>query len=174
MKIKPIHPPYLYSIQFDGQEINEYYRVFDLWTDISYLEAFFKNQSGLISGAFWNLTPEFAIKRVTDEAYELDDELSMLFENTTCGSQPDFEDHFKLYGGKYYGVTEWYPMKSYGPHNPSLLRLYAIRFEKNCYLIVAGGIKLTKELKDTPGLQQEIEDRIDLGLRPKESLTLRI
>ena len=42
-----------------------------------------------------------------------------------------------------------------------MLRLYAIRIEENCYLIVHGGIKLTKEIHDTPALRDELFGKID-------------
>lgn len=42
-----------------------------------------------------------------------------------------------------------------------MLRLYAIRIKSNCYLIVHGGIKLTKEIQGTPELNSVLFAKID-------------
>lgn len=53
------------------------------------------------------------------------------------------------------------PQKSYGTNNPSLLRLYAIKFGKNQYLIVTGGIKLGDSIQNSPGMHPKILNCID-------------
>ena len=42
-----------------------------------------------------------------------------------------------------------------------MLRLYAIRLQPNLYIVVHGGIKLTKKIKDTPTLKKEVFHKID-------------
>lgn len=49
------------------------------------------------------------------------------------------------------------PMKAYGPGDPSLLRLYAIKLSSNCYLITGGGIKYCKTMQESPELMAEID-----------------
>lgn len=53
------------------------------------------------------------------------------------------------------------PVKSYGTDSPSLLRLYAIRLEANCYLIVCGGIKLGRTIQNSPVLKDKVFNKID-------------
>lgn len=43
----------------------------------------------------------------------------------------------------------------------SNLRLYAIRFTKNCYLIVYGGIKLNSSIQNSPELKDNVFQKID-------------
>ena len=52
-------------------------------------------------------------------------------------------------------------MKSYGTKSPSLLRLYAIRLDSNCYLIVYGGIKLGDSIQNSPVLKDKVFNKID-------------
>lgn len=53
----------------------------------------------------------------------------------------------------------------YGTASPTMLRLYAIRVSANCYVVVHGGIKLTKQIQDTPQLKKELFSKIDNVLR---------
>jgi hypothetical protein len=46
--------------------------------------------------------------------------------------------------------------KAYGIHRKSWLRFYAIRLDSNQYFIAGGGIKLTREMKDSEGLRLEL------------------
>ena len=52
-------------------------------------------------------------------------------------------------------------MKSYGVSSPSLLRLYAIKLDSNCYLIVYGGIKLGDTIQNSPILKDKVFNKID-------------
>ncbi len=52
-------------------------------------------------------------------------------------------------------------MKSYGKEKPSLLRIYAIKLEKNVYLITGGGIKLADTIQNSPGLKDHVLQNID-------------
>ena len=53
------------------------------------------------------------------------------------------------------------PMKGYGMLESTFLRLYAIRFKENCYLIVCGGIKLNDTIQNSPVLQEIVFNKID-------------
>lgn len=52
-------------------------------------------------------------------------------------------------------------MKSYGDGRPSLLRMYAIKMDRNTYLITGGGIKLGATIQESPGLQDHVIQNID-------------
>ena len=64
-------------------------------------------------------------------------------------------------GGKYKCLWSLEPMKSYGTKSPSLLRLYAIKIDTNCYLIVYGGIKLGDTIQNSPVLKDKVFNKID-------------
>ena len=53
------------------------------------------------------------------------------------------------------------------------IRLYAIRMEENCYLIVYGGLKLADTIQNSPVLKTEVFKRIDqtLAYLKREGIT---
>lgn len=53
------------------------------------------------------------------------------------------------------------PTKGYRVLESTFLRLYAIRFTKNCYLIVYGGIKLNSSIQNSPELKDNVFQKID-------------
>ncbi len=106
-------------------------------------------------------TPIASAERVASEAIVLAAHIHDLAQNANDGEIPDFEDFFHPLGGKYSYVSELEPHKSYGTFHPSLLRLYAIKLDRNVYLIVFGGIKLGSTIQNSPGLKQQVFNRID-------------
>ena len=52
-------------------------------------------------------------------------------------------------------------MKSYSGGRPPLLRIYAIKMNKNTYLITGGGIKLSDTIQNSPGLRDHVLQDID-------------
>lgn len=167
MDIREIYKGCLYSIKFDEADTDEYSRVISLWKDLDYLVEFFKANAKEVDQPFWRevgLNPDkplVSAERVASEAIVLASHISDLAQNAADGKIPDFEDFFHPLGGKYSYVRELEPHKSYGTFNPSLLRLYAIRLERNVYLIVFGGIKLGSTIQNSPGLKEQVFNRID-------------
>lgn len=167
MDIREIYKGCLYSIKFDEADTDEYSRVINLWKDLDYLVEFFKANAKEVDQPFWRevgLSPDkplVSAERVASEAIVLASHIRDLAQNAADGKIPDFEDFFHPLGGKYSYVRELEPHKSYGTFNPSLLRLYAIRLERNVYLIVFGGIKLGSAIQNSPGLKEQVFNRID-------------
>lgn len=95
------------------------------------------------------------------EAEDLEDWFEELAKNATLGKIPDFDSHFQFLDGKYKSVTEYIPMKSYGNNRPFLLRIYTIKLQSNCYVITAGGIKLSKTIQDSPDLKDYVIQNMD-------------
>ena len=87
-----------------------------------------------------------------------------LEENTKAGKKPDFDSYFQPFEGKYAYVLEMVPMKAYGTNKHTFLRLYAIKLGQNCYLIVYGGIKLSRSVQDSPILKDNVIRKIDWAL----------
>ena len=181
MEIVEIYEPWIYSIQFDEDDLNEYDRVFEKWHNLDYLIDFFTRNSIFMEQPIWKSIglsasePEKAAERIIDEADKLESYIQELVTNTDTGSKPDFEAHFHLLNGKYSFVCELAPMKSYSTLKPSLLRLYAIRLEENCYLIVYGGIKLADTIQNSPELKDNVFKKIDsvLEFLKREGITER-
>jgi hypothetical protein len=167
MEIVEIYENWLYSIQFDEEELNEFERVFNEWHDLDYLENFFETHAEYLESDFWAKsglhadTPNINAIRVIQEAENLEKYIKRLVKNTSKGKKPDLDTYFHFLDGKYKCVWTLEPVKSYGTHRPSLLRLYAIKLEHNCYLIVYGGIKLGETIQSSPVLKDHVFDKID-------------
>ena len=167
MDIREIYKGCLYSIKFDEADTDEYSRVLGLWKDLDYLVNFFENNAKEIEQPFWQeagldpKNPLASAERVANESILLATYIRDLAKNAMNGNSPDFEDFFKPLGGKYAFLRELEPHKSYGTFRPSLLRLYAIKFDTNVYLIVFGGIKLGSTIQNSPGLKEQVFNRID-------------
>lgn len=170
MEVVEIYKDCLYSIGFDEEDLNEYHRVFREWHDLDYLVNFFSDNKDYVNTDFWKNAgfdpenPEQLAERVIDEADSLETYIRQLVANCSSGVKPDFDEYFHFLGGKYKCLWSLEPVKSYGPDSPSLLRLYAIKIDANCYLIVYGGIKLGDTIQNSPVLKDNVFNKIDLVL----------
>ena len=144
MEIVEIYKDWLYSINFDEEDLNEYQRVFREWHDLDYLVRFFSENKDNVNSDFWKNAgldpdnPEKSAERVIDEANSLETYIREIVDNCSSGTKPDFDEYFHFLGGKYKCLWSLEPVKSYGTDTPSLLRFYAIKMDTNCYLIVYG------------------------------------
>ena len=164
MEIIAIYPPYIYSIQYDDVEENEFDRLFQQWNDMGYVTQFFDTYQEFLKSPIWqNISePEDAARQVLQEAADLEDLFDELYDNTLNGiAEKDFDSHFYYLDGKYLCEMERQPMKSYGTNRPSLLRIYAIKMSKNTYLITGGGIKLVDTIQNSPDLKNHVLSNID-------------
>lgn len=165
MLIVAIIPDRIYSIKYDEEDSTEYYRLFNKeWTDVNSLMEFFQSHNEFTENEFWGFLgndPEKAAARVLEDANRLELHLKELAKNSDNDELPDLEDYFKPLNGKYGYDIEYIPMKGYGVLESTFLRLYAIRFTKNCYLIVYGGIKLNSSIQNSPGLKDNVFRKID-------------
>lgn len=176
MKIIEIIPPYLYSVKYDDEQLDEYHRVFRDWHEVGFLAEFFRLNADYLEQPFWKdyfKEPEDAAKDVIVDATALERYINKLAENAKNGDTPDFEAYFQPLEGKY--IYEWrlIPMKGYGIGKPTFIRLYAIRIAVNCYLMVYGGLKLADTIQNSPGLKTEVFKRIDqtLAFMKREGIT---
>ena len=167
MEIVEIYPDCLYAVKFDDKDKNEYESAFSLWQDLDYLVNFFDDNKDLVNVDFWkealpSLDAEDLARSIINESLDLLLYIKELANNTSNGNAPGFDDFFHELGGKKYAyLREYVPHKSYGTATPTMLRLYAIRLESNCYIVVHGGIKLTKDIQGTPLLSKELFPKID-------------
>ncbi len=165
MDVVEIIPDRIYSIKYDGENTAEYYRLFEEeWTDVEYLANFFQSNPEFTDNEFWGFLgndPEIAAARVIKDAHMLEPHLRELAINSDNGEQPDLEDYFKPLNGKYGYDVNHIPVKGYGVMESTFLRLYAIRIQLNCYLIVFGAIKLNSSIQNSPCLKENVFRKID-------------
>lgn len=163
MEIEKIYPPYIYSIKYDGEEANEFERLFEYWRDLDKVAGFFEENRDYLQSEIWSAVrePEAAAWQVSEEADDLERLFGELFDNAESNVEPDFDSHFKFLNGKYNIEYEYVPMKSYGTGSPSLIRMYAIKMGENRYIITGGGIKLCKTIQESPYLKGRVIQDID-------------
>lgn len=167
MEVIEIYPDNLFAVKFDNKDQDEYAAAFTLWQDLDYLVKFFDDNKDLVNTEFWknalpSLESEDLAKSIVDESFDLLEYIKDIVTNTSGGVTPDFDSFFQELGGKKYNhLREYVPQKSYGTAVPTMLRLYAIRLDSNCYIVVHGGIKLTQKIQDTPQLNKELFPKID-------------
>lgn len=168
MEIIGIYPPNLYAVKYSGDNLNIYRLTIKNLTDDEYLEKFFdsfKEKIGdyLISTTGYSRDEiEEYEATVNDQMIDINEELKQICNELRSGKRSDFQGYFKPHskfdfsippegGGKSqeYGVG-YLPVKCYGSGRPSLVRLYAIELSFDCYLIIFGGIKITRTTEDCP------------------------
>lgn len=154
---------FLYSIQYDGEEENEFDRLLKQWRDLEYVTQFIEDNKDYLTNPKWGKTFEIesAVRQVLDEADALEDLFDYLCDNVKYGKKPDLDDHFKFLEGEYKYEIVNPPMKSYGTERPSLLRFYAIKLDPNVYLITGGGIKLGDKIQNSPDLKDHVIQNIE-------------
>ena len=168
MKIEEIYPPYLYAVQYDGESRNEFRRLFQEWNDKEFLLSFFREYIDYLDKDIWAYlenNPEKAAFSVAFDANRLEHFLEELADNAAKGIDPDFDNYFQPLDGKYLYSMEKIPVKGYGRNNHTFIRLYAIKIERNCYLIVYGGLKLAKTIQESPVLKDFVFAKIDWVLQ---------
>lgn len=148
----------LLSVQFEGNERDEFARLFEQWQDIKYLENFFEsNKDDLQSGFFGNISIDEAVFTTTEEANELETHIQEVAEK---GQEDDYSTLYDLVFRPLRAndtSTSHVESKAYGLASKSWLRVYAIQITTNLYVVSGGAIKLTQAMQDRPHTTEELE-----------------
>ncbi|BDD00751.1 hypothetical protein [Persicobacter psychrovividus] len=143
----------LYTVQYEGEERPEYYRLFDEWSDIGGLEEFFEaHKADLESGFYAPMTVEQAVWKTHSEAFDFEEKM----ENASEGGLDELLDIFKPLSNTSH-LEEMERSKAYGTEPKSWLRIYALRIAVNVYLVTGGAIKLVRTMQERPHLQSELD-----------------
>lgn len=169
MEIVSIFAKNLFAFRYPEDEMDEFERLFDCWTDVEFLETFFDENEIDITGDFWHTTVEGAVRRTLEEARLFEKKMLLLAANSEQQETPDLDCLFKPLDNMDSGLVELSLNKSYGVNSPSWLRIYAIKLESNCYIVTGGAIKLTKKMNGIPHLEKELRkmDHCKRWLRSK-------
>ena len=90
MEIVEIYKDWLYSINFDEEDLNEY--------DLDYLVRFFSENKDSVNSDFWKNAgldpdnPEKSAERVIDESDSLKTYIREIVDNCSNGTKPDFDE----------------------------------------------------------------------------------
>ncbi len=150
MKIIPIFEPYLFSIQYENEEFDELERLFENWTDIEILEEFFESNKNDLK--YFRMDIEEAIIETGIEAKAFRKKMLTLLNE----DKPELDSLFENLDVNETRIYELLKQKS----KRRWLRLYAIRIDRNSYLITGGAIKLTLKMDERPHTQLEL-DKLD-------------
>ena len=147
MKIVDIFAEKLFTFVYltkDGSSynLNEYERLMDLWTDVSYLRNYAKvNNVSNIN--------QFVAGRLLD-AENIQDLLEELSEN----NQP-LEHYFRpLYNDE--TGFKILSLQKGRVSNRDGLRIYAIKIDDDCFVITGGAIKMSQLMEDHPDTDNEL------------------
>lgn len=148
----------LHSSWFSMEALCEYDRLFDLWFDRNYLLNYCKANSVYIFNDYWRFNRlEQFIEMVVDEADKL---LEMFDDFAANGFGPDsgiLQTIFLPLDNSFKNVPVLQETKAKAETNKGKLRLYALRVDKNTFVLTGGCIKLTHRMEEHKDTQQELE-----------------
>lgn len=141
MKIDAIFAPSLFAFHHPGEVDNEYDRLMDNWTDVSYLRKYAKDN------AIENVN-QFVKDRLND-AEQIQDVLEEIITN----NQP-LEFYFRTLFDRESGIKMLSLQK--GKIKKNGIRIYAIKIDTNCFVITGGAIKMSQAMQDHPDSNNEL------------------
>jgi hypothetical protein len=162
MKIIRIFGGNLWSCVRKGQTKDEFSRAFHLWHDIEYLETFFEEHRKDLQHGYYRLgSVEEAVWATLEEAKEMEKRLLELCKNTSAGLCPNLDHYFIPLSNHEYRDRPLSKRKGKGHKRQSWLRIYAIKIEEGCYLVVGSAIKLSRTMEERPHTLEELR-QLDL------------
>lgn len=147
----------IYSAKFKGEKENEFRRAFNFWNDPERLFKFFRtHEKDLKSGFFGDIDIIEATERTREYALKLEYRILTAAKRGKKDKTEDLSTIFKPLSEKH--RTDYFEMdKVSGIENRSWLRIYAIRADRNKFIVTGGAIKLVKKMQEREHLKIEIE-----------------
>lgn len=156
MKIVTIFANKLYAIQYKDQQLNEYKRVIEFWSDPELVEAFLvSNKDDIPEG----VTIFKALNFIQEESDLIHDQLEEIINNPSK-SLDQFFAPLNNYEYQEHELSQRKGKADVG--RTKYLRLYAIRIESNKYVITGGAIKLPLQhmMDERSHTEQELKNLI--------------
>lgn len=137
MKIVPIFAKKLFSFHYEGEQLDEYGRLLDIWNDTEYLFEFAEKNKQYIQQLGYTIG-EF-VEFVLEDA-EVLEEILLNYKDNESNIDACFQPlHNQEYQCKILSLQK---------KKCKFLRLYAIRIESNCYVVTGGSIKVTRTMQE--------------------------
>ncbi len=140
MKIVRIFADQLFAFHYENEGDNEYDRLMELWTDVSFLKLYCDKNNILDISKF--------VSGIIRDAEQIQDYLDNLNQN---------EEPYRHY---------FEPLKDSennkllafqkGKIHRNRLRYYAIKLGSNCFVITGGAIKMSQKMLDHPDTKNEL------------------
>lgn len=155
MDIVSIFGKNLFSIKYPGESKDEFNRIFNSWQDAEYLEEFFENNKEDINNGFWNnISVEDAILETYQCARELESKLIELSKKSEQEQLLGLDSIFKLLHDSQSQIFTLDRSKA----KLTWLRIYALRVDKNTFIVTGGAIKLTQKMQDREHTNKELQN----------------
>ncbi|GAA3936481.1 hypothetical protein GO495_13930 [Chitinophaga oryziterrae] len=144
----------LLAVRYDGNECDEFDRLFEEWNDVEYLYNFLElNKEDLNDAFLRDISIEEAAAELLSEADLMEEQLYHRFENGELNNL-----FVPLRNGDYIFELQ----ESKGKVKTRLIsrpkiRIYAIRIATNVFIITGGAIKLTQTMQDRAHTQLELK-----------------
>jgi len=147
----------LLTVKYDGQDEDEFAKIFKNWTDIEYLNNFFEANETDLKRPYWKgISIEQAIIETRREALKFRGHLKKMSSRTKKERISVFTRLFQPLS--YYEPEQSYLIKkkAYGLRKRTWLRLYAIKICDDMFIITGGTIKLTDRMDERPHTVAEL------------------
>ena len=156
MKLVTIFDDRIWSVVYDDSIEDAFNDEFDRWHNAEYVYNYILENIDSKNNSPWrNYSAKKLTAMVKNEAIVFESRLEELYKN----GFKDFDNEFVILSKGAYEL-QLIESKAYGKPielKPSLLRLYAIRIEKDKYVITGGAIKFVREMKDSKDLTRELD-----------------
>jgi hypothetical protein len=144
----------LWAVRYDGESDNELFRLFEQWSDVIWLRAFFKENIADLR-SYFKITD---INKAIEDTIEDND----ILEGVIMDISPDanLDLLFKPLDNNRTAIDILEKMKSRGERHSghaSWLRIYAIRLADGVYIITGGAIKLTATMQEREHTRKELQ-----------------
>jgi hypothetical protein len=141
MKIVRILADQLFAFQYEGEVDNEYDRLMELWTDISFLRAYAKEN---------NITN---VKKFVNTILQDAEDIQDFLENINQNKEP-YGFYFEpLQNSERNKILAFQK----GKIKENILRYYAIKLDDNCFVITGGAIKMSQTMQEHPDTDNELK-----------------
>jgi hypothetical protein len=138
MKIVAIFAEKLYAFQYDGEAEDEYFRLMDLWTDNAYLRQYAKDNNIADVRSF--------VEEIVASTEYIDDLLIKMNKSNQA-----LELFFKPLNDLETGTR----VLSLQKGRRYSLRIYAIKIDKNLFVVTGGAIKLVHKMSEHNDTKRE-------------------
>ncbi len=146
MKVVTIFADQLFAFHYKNEADNELRRLLNQWNDTLHLYQFVTKNKG---DAPKNISTQKLISQIIDNANDIDDTLNEISEDQSRS----LEEFFKPLKNLEYQIVHLSKQKG----RKQYLRIFAIRIDKNCFIITGGAIKFHHLNKDRPHTLREME-----------------
>jgi hypothetical protein len=162
MRIVPIFPerkPAIYAAQYDGEPVDELNKVFAQWSDVFWLQSFFKQHKHDLRYGYHGCTSVHkAVNQTTRDVRNMRRRLFELALQGQFDRQNTLQNMFvPLRNEMRLAVLQKSKAKIRDHGRSSWLRLYAIRVAPNLFVITGGAIKLTHRMEEREHTRVELE-----------------